>query len=163
MPDLMTHAFSGLILNKTLPLFIRERINFKDFVLFFTIGNILPDISSRVPMILFPEYTPFFNSFHTLLGSVVVCYIFSLYFDQTKRSVFFLSIFTGSVFHQLLDLSQKNIFGEGYMLFFPLKYEIKVGFINSEDSLYILPLLAVIVFFIYRKKKYVKGSRIDDI
>ncbi len=76
--------------------------------------------------------------------------MFTLLFKLSQRKHICLFVIAGAVFHQLLDLIQKDIFGTGYKMFFPLNLDISIGFIWPEDSIYVLPVLAVIVIIIYR-------------
>jgi hypothetical protein len=151
MPDLMTHTFIGLILAKGKENRSKIQQGYFLFVFFFLLGNILPDITSRVPMIVFPKLIPFFEPYHTLLGGLLFAYVFSLLFEENIRRPVFGFALAGSVFHQVTDLVQKNFFGSGYRLFFPLELEINIGFVWPEDSVYILPFLLLITFVLYRK------------
>lgn len=157
MPDLMTHTFLGLILAKGKERRLKNQNRYLLFIFFFLIGNILPDMVSRVPMIIFPKLIPFFHPFHTLIGGLLFSYIFALLFEETIRRKVFGFAFAGSVFHQVTDLVQKSFFGSGYRLFFPLEFEIKIGFIGPEDSVYMIPFLLLITLVLYWKN--LKGLR----
>ncbi|MFC2092075.1 metal-dependent hydrolase [Elusimicrobiota bacterium] len=160
MPDLMTHTLVGLIFGKIKPsFFITDLLKKRMFVIFLS-GNMLPDLFSRVPQILFPSYTPFFGPPHTLLGAAVVSYAVSLLFKRERRKIF-LYLLAGTVFHFLLDLTQKDLFGGGYMLFFPLEVRVSFGFMWPEDSVYIMPFLLVITIVLYRLQihRYFKGIK----
>lgn len=148
MPDLITHTFLGMLLNKITPKTVQKF----HLIFFFLIGNIAPDIFSRGPMVLFPEKTPFFSPFHTLMGGLIISYIIVLFFDVVWRKRMFCCIFAGSIFHLLADLVQKDLFGGGHKIFFPLDIEISIGFLWPEDSLYSIPFLFVLILFLYRKE-----------
>lgn len=157
MPDLITHTFLAVLMNKITPGSMRKF----QIVFFFLVGNMVPDIFSRAPMVLSPENIPFFTVYHTLLGGVIISYIIALFFNVARRKNIFLCLFAGSVFHQIIDLVQKNLFGGGYKLFFPLDVEVSVGFIWPEGSLYVLPFLFVFVMIVYWKQiiKIIKKNR----
>ena len=147
----MTHTFLGLFLHRIKPLKGKYHQLF-----FFLAGNILPDLFSRVPMIVFPKQIPFFSPYHTLLGTLLLSYAAAHFFETARRKQVFLYLFSGSVFHLITDLVQKDIFNRGYRIFFPLTYKIDIGFIWPEDSVYALPFLAVIAFAVYRKTLFQK-------
>ncbi|MBN2406197.1 MAG: hypothetical protein JXJ19_00710 [Elusimicrobia bacterium] len=151
MPDLLVHTFSGLILNrlKTGPVKITEKAGKPLFL--FLMGNILPDVFSKAPRILFPGLGAFFDAYHTPAGSLALCFLVSLFFEETRRKAVFLCFFAGAVFHLALDLIQKDIFGGGYKIFFPLRHEFNIGLVWPEDSIYSIPALFIIICIIYRK------------
>lgn len=147
MPDLLTHTLSAALVHK--PFQKRTGVH---FLLFFVAGNMLPDIVSRVPMILMPEWTPFFEPYHTILGSTLWILVFIQFFREKISGQMFLPLFSGTLLHFFLDSFQKNIFGVGYRLFYPLEAEFGFGIIWPEDSVYFLPVLVLLVFLFYRKK-----------
>lgn len=148
MPGLITHTYLALILNKIKPF----AVNNKSMLIFFVIGNTLPDLFARVPYIAIQKYAVFFEHGHTLLGALVVAYFVSLFFISSIRKNVFCFLYGGAVFHQLTDLVQKNIHNTGYKLFFPLKHEVNIGFLWPEDSIYAIPFLSILLIILYRRQ-----------
>ena len=142
----MTHALIGM-----LPCRLNRVSTNSHKVFFFLAGNLMPDLISRVPMILFPKQSIYFTSYHTLIGTLIMSYVLSFLFSTDYRKNIFKYLFSGAVFHLITDLIQKDIFNNGYDILFPLNLKIKLGFIWPEDSLYALPFLLILVFILYHK------------
>ena len=155
MPDLITHVSLGLLSGKLIPGIVKRKYVYEN-MFFFLIGIILPDVFSRVPMIVFPKYTPFFDVLHTVIGTFFLSYFVAMLFKCYARKKIFIFLFAGAVFHQITDLVQKDIFNSGYKLFFPLDVKINIGFIWAEDSLYAIPFLLIILLLLYRKQIFRK-------
>ncbi|MFC2061952.1 metal-dependent hydrolase [Elusimicrobiota bacterium] len=151
MPDLMTHTCLGLILKKIKPDFFQRTDRLGGILLIFLLGNILPDVSGRVPIIIFPKGALFFSVYHTLAGALIIAYLISVFFERTIRKPVFFILFAGMTFHMVTDLIQKDIFGDGYKIFYPINISIDFGFLWPEDTLFFLPFLLIAVGVLYRE------------
>lgn len=152
MPDLITHCLAPriVLLGKL-----------KKYLLLFIVGTILPDILSRAPH-LFLQGCYSCSWVLTVLHAPFILTLFiliiTLVFKKNKFQVF-LSLFSGMLFHLLLDSLQRH-FSSGYYWFFPFSFKTwEAGLFWPETSIYfILPLL-FISLLVYSLELYFRGRR----
>ncbi len=148
MPDLATHLTVAYLVN--------TKIRLKAPLIL--MGAVLPDIS-RALLLIFPYHPHHLAAFHTPLGTLVLIGLAALAFKPGERKWCVLSLAAGTATHYFLDLFQHHYSGGSYW-FFPfslVRYEI--GLFGTEDSLFVLPVLLVVVGVLLwrRRSKGVKG------
>lgn len=146
MPDLLTHACTGLLL---------KAATGGRHVGATVLGTALPDLTSRVPImgidllirlgvpipieVMYP-----WAVLHMPIANVAACGLVALPFREDQRADVFLWLLVGSALHFLADVFQAH-HGEGYFLLFPLTtntYEL--GLIGSETTVLYAPALIVL-------------------
>jgi len=149
MPDLFTHFATGYLLGRTR--FVKR------YIAALVIGTMLPDVFTRIPGIVLQEFLHlpiyhFFSAFHTPAGLLLICYLLSFAFTQQERKLTFFYLFFGAMLHFFIDLMQRQ-FHEGiYMPYFPLRFKtIQWGWFDINASVYLFPLLFVLVIWIWKK------------
>lgn len=152
MPDLMFHFASG---------YFPARITKKKILPgCFILGNILPDIVSRLPEIVLGRFLKlpveyFFSALHSPSLLFIVSYLASFFWTQDNRKVAFFYIFFGTQLHFLLDVFQDQFHDGIYMPYFPLNLQtIEIGNLPTTYSLLAFPILfPLIIFFLWRDNK----------
>lgn len=149
MPDLITHS----VLVYTL----RNRSVKSEELVLLIIGAILPDLVTRPFMIIFPPAKYFFHAFHTPVALILIILLISYLFEECYRAKVMKLLSLGVASHLFLDLFQYSVGNRGYSWFFPFSYfDFRIGLFMPEDSLYILPLLMIILgidSYVYQNKK----------
>ncbi len=150
MPDLLTHYLSARILT--------VKSGTRLISLFF-MGTILPDVLSRVPSIviaiLFGTYDCHLGWFWAILHSpivlILVCFLMTFFFEENLRKSVFRFLIFGVVLHLGLDMLQKTFTsGSGYLWFFPFSFKsFNIPLFWPDQSLYFIPVLLVILIFIW--------------
>lgn len=152
MPDLLTHACSGLILAWGLagrrpapraPLFVA--------------GNMLPDVLCRVPAIVMGEVDSKlltlprgllygWEPLHQPLGLAFAALALSQLFPPGQRRRTWGLLYLGALLHLFMDALQFHE-GAGQLLLFPLSTQpFEIGCVGSEASVLVAgPLLIVAV------------------
>lgn len=118
----------------------------------FVAGTCLPDLVGRVPPMglsvlrwslpWIPEpliylWTPA----HLPIGMVFNAALFAMLFEAPRRAAVFKNLLGGSALHLAVDLLQSH-FGVGYLLLFPFSlWDWELGWIGSEDTVRIVPIL----------------------
>ena len=146
MADLVTHSCVAYLV-KAIP----GRPDAATFVL----GTCLPDLLSRVPSMgltalrahvpAIPEWLIYvWGPLHMPIGILLAAYVCAFAFPEARRRVVFLNLLGGGVLHLLVDMLQHH-FGVGYLIFFPFSnWDFELGWIGSEDTVRIVPILAPI-------------------
>jgi len=149
MPDLVTHLSIAYLL-KTIS---KRWLFFLEFSIFFYFGTILPDILTRPLYILSPNVYWAVLPLHTPLPILFVCLSISYLFDERIRKGVFFTLVTGAYLHLFLDIFQKHIQPEVFLLF-PFSWKsFNVGLIWPEESLYAIPFWIVIILGIKLMKR----------
>ncbi len=147
MPDLITHTAVAYF-------FSRGSRIIKNSTLFY-VGTILPDILTRAFFILFPKTYFAVYPFHTPLGLLLVCLLFSFFFKEAQRKEVFLSLIAGGWLHLCLDLLQKHL-EPSYALLFPFSWRtFEIGVFLPEHIVMCAPLwvAAICVNEFFARKK----------
>lgn len=152
MPDLLFHFASG---------YFPARVNRKKlFAVSFIIGNILPDIVSRIPEIILGRFLKlpveyFFGALHSPILLFIVSYLTSFFWPKENRKVAFFYVFLGTQLHFLLDIFQDQFHDGIYMPYFPLSLNtIEIGNLPTTYSLLAFPVLfPLIIYFLLRDSK----------
>lgn len=155
MPDLFTHAAAAhLAARRWFP---------RPAAILFLIGTLLPDVLSRPFYILFPTLHWWVMPLHTPVGIAVVGWVIAGGFKTAERKIVFSALGAGAMFHFLLDAPQKHI-AAGYFWLFPFSWTTyEWGWWWSEDSVHIVPFMAVLViavevFIYFRARRRVAKS-----
>jgi len=148
MPDLMTHLTASYLLKKAAAP--------KQNVVPFLLGATLPDMLAYIPLLvsgflplksmpLWVNAVPhFFLPFHGILCFTLLSCLLALLFPREVRKGVFLNLELGGLLHLFLDLLQVQHGREVSYLFFPLYHtSFSLGWIETESSLYTLPLFVV--------------------
>lgn len=149
MPDIIAH---------TVPLYFFFKK--KRFLIFILFGAILPDLLSRVPLILFGEFTklhtlPAHSFFFLILASYFLC----LFTKEYLRFGVFKALLIGSYSHVFFDLLQYNV-KSYYLIFFPFSFKgYQFGLFWPEQSLYALPFILIVLVY----QKITKGGGILNL
>jgi len=130
------------------------------------LGTCLPDLLGRVPSMALtwlrwsvpaiPEWLVYlWAPLHMPVGIVLSSYALSFLFPQVGRRTTFLDLLGGGLLHMAVDVLQRH-FGVGYLLFFPFSWwDFELGWIGSEDTVRIVPLLVPITLAVmgWRRKR----------
>jgi len=151
MPDLITHCLaSRIILSGKL----------KKYLLLFTVGTILPDVLSRVPILFAASCYScswFFTVLHSPLPLLLFVLLLSLLFANKKQAFF--SLFLGMALHLGLDSLQWHV-SKSYYWFFPFSFKTaEFGLFHPETSLYFIPPLLLIALLVYIFELYFRGRK----
>lgn len=117
------------------------------------LGAVLPDVLSRGLSSLLRNAHDYFMPFHTPIGLAVFVIFFITFFEKLywKKVAFYLSM--GIAFHFILDALQSHIYGGGYIWLFPFSWRTyNTGLFEPDTSLYFLPVLFAIIFFIETRR-----------
>ena len=145
MPDTFTHLLIVIPIGR--------RFFQRPWIYIAYLGVVLPDLLSRGLSILFKNARDYFVPLHTPIGLIVFVIFFMTFFERRfyKKVVFYLSM--GIVFHFIPDAMQSHIYGGGYRWLFPFSWwTYKTGLFEPDTSLYFLPILLAIVFFIETRR-----------
>jgi len=148
VPDLLTHAGLGVLL--------RIRASRSPLV-WFVVGSCLPDLASRLLGLGMVTASWIFGFrvsasvleatglAHVPLPYLVLCLLLALLLPHTVRSVAFANLSLGGLVHLGLDTLQTHLNG-GYYLLYPLSMRrMELGWIETSDSLGLLPYLVPVV------------------
>ncbi|MBF0187605.1 MAG: hypothetical protein HQL50_06730 [Magnetococcales bacterium] len=150
MPDLFVHYASGDILTSS-----TKRRN----AALFTLGAILPDLLSRLPVngfrLLFDWNTQvLFHPLHTPFGWTLATLLIAFLLPEHGRGRAFLLLWSGALLHQTLDLMQAPFYLSSYTPLFPFsleRYHWPLFYYN--DSVLIAPVLVLILWFLARRRR----------
>lgn len=168
MADLLTHVAVGHILKRLSPQ--------PSHPVLFALGNAAPDLIGRAPGLalygletVLKQDMPYsitlgFDAFHMPVSYTLSCLLLAWLLPRAWRRVVFLNLLLGGYLHFVVDLMQTHMDG-GYRLFFPFSWvDFELGWIGSEDSLYLalpLTLLAGLVELRFRRKGRRGGQALD--
>jgi hypothetical protein len=161
--DLVTHSCVAYLV-KAIP----GRPDVATFVL----GTCLPDLLSRVPSMgltalravlpAVPEWLIYvWGPLHMPAGILLAAYVCAFAFPEGRRRVVFLNLLGGGVLHLLVDMLQRH-FGVGYLLLFPFSgWDFELGWIGSEDTVRIVPILVPITLGVawWRRRRDARRAR----
>ena len=150
MPDTLTHLLIVIPIGRR---FFQRPWRYICYL-----GAVLPDVLSRGLGTLFKDTHAYFTPLHTPIGLMVFVIFFMTFFEKRywKKVVFYLSI--GIVFHLIPDAMQSHIYGGGYFWLFPFSWwTYRIGFFGTDTSLYFLPVLIAIIFFIEIRRKFIRA------
>lgn len=165
MPDLITHVLIGLI--------VCELFNIKRKSLII-LGSVLPDLVLKLSLLGFfidipmKEIKWLLIPFHTPSGLILVTIILILFFRVNHRNYVeyaknFLFISLGWMLHLAADLTNKEVFINQMLLFYPFSwksYELNIFWSNQYWYLLIISLIIyVAILFI---KKMNKKKRVNN-
>jgi len=144
MPDLLTHT--------SLAYLVGRGVNIKRYLIIFLVGNVLPDVFTRIPWRVVPNCLQsktfwFCQPLHTPVGITLGCLLITYFFKEAERKAIFYFLWLGAFFHLFLDLLQRNVVGS-YYWFFPFSWNsFQIGLFWAEESLLSIPflLLAILV------------------
>ncbi|MBA64836.1 MAG: hypothetical protein CMG55_03445 [Candidatus Marinimicrobia bacterium] len=152
MPDAATHILIQIMFNKLI--WIKKIAPYSLF------GAIAPDFAKGLNRIISPDWDWVFYPMHSPFYMLFFFYAISMLFHKSERSSFILGSLLGMGIHLFLDILQTNISGSYYMPLFPFSFKtISLGLINTETSLFFLPLTILIVLLTYFLKEYI-GKKI---
>jgi hypothetical protein len=151
----MTHMASAYL--------VKRAVSPGKNMLAFVAGATLPDLVSYLPLFVvgagaslqraglldlhrlpswFEDLPYFFAPFHGIVPFFLLCWILALGFPAEQRKGIFVNLASGAALHFLMDLLQVSYNRVGY-LFFPLSRDsVSLGWIGTESSLVVVPLLA---------------------
>ncbi len=153
MADLLTHGCTAIL--------VKACTRRADRVAVFVAGTCLPDVLGRVPPMALtrlrwdqpaiPEWLVYvWGPLHMPIGVVATAYAFSFLFASPGRKVIFRNLLGGGLLHIAVDLLQFH-FGVGYLLLFPLSmWDFELGWIGSEATVRVVPLLVPVTAVIAR-------------
>lgn len=155
MPDLATHLAAGYLLAETKPTLSRAAKT-----LFLT-GNLLPDLLTRPFDAFVPGLYWAYSPLHSPVGLVLVCAVAGYLFEPRLRRTAFWALLLGSGLHLLLDSLQKRVV-DVYGFLFPLAWrDIYLGLFWPDESLYLLPVLIVIICLRHYLSKKIRVPHIQ--
>ncbi len=145
MPDLVTHVSIAYFLYKWFH---------KGYLELFLLGTTFPDLFTRPLFKIFPNSYWFWWPLHSLSGIVLICYLFSQFFIENERKQIFIVVLSGASLHIILDLLQKTTNVVGYAWLAPFNYDLDgdLGLFWGDQSLYIVPIWAIIFIIIGIRK-----------
>ena len=153
--DLLTHVSTALL---------SKAATRRPHAVLMATGVVLPDMASRMPGILFelvggPGDTPLIvfllgsGLLHTPVGILGTSVLIALCFVESQRVEVFWNLLAGGVLHLGLDVMQTHLSG-GYQLWVPLSYEgVELGWISSEFTVWIAPLLFPLSVWAWWRRK----------
>lgn len=148
MADLITHTCAALLWQSARPWTAERRRAIPVFVA----GTCLPDLLGRVPAMgltalrwplpWIPEPLIYlWNPLHLPTGILLSSALVSFFFPAERRAAVFRGLLGGGALHLAVDLLQSH-FGVGYLLLFPFSlWDWELGWIGSEDTVRIVPVL----------------------
>ena len=138
MPDLATHSIVTIL--------VQRATGKKLALLIVVIGTIIPDILSRVPVILFYKLEWLGVPFHAPIPLLVLAYFVSLLFQEQSRPLIFASLISGMGIHLFLDMLQWHIAEENYYWLYPFsRFQYELGLIDTNTLFLFLPFLVLIL------------------
>jgi len=94
---------------------------------------------------MYSGFSDFVLPFHTPFVLLLVCILLSYFFEEKQRKNVFFALLFGSYLHIFLDISQRHVFDE-YFLLFPFSWKTyEFGMLWAESWFYILPFLILLV------------------
>jgi len=157
--DLITHGCMALLLKRGQDkLWPDAPLHAASFVA----GNLLPDLLARLPAELFtvaasrgvavpPILLHGWGPFHIPAGMALTSLMLSLLFPPAQQRAVFWNLLAGMLLHLATDLLQSHA-GAGYLLLFPLsKQPFELGWIGSEATVFVAPLLVVLTVVAWRR------------
>lgn len=132
----------------------------------FILGTCVPDLLGRVPSMglttlrwslpAIPEWLIYvWSPFHMPAGVVLSSFLLAFLFPESGRRAAFGWLVGGGLLHIGVDLLQRH-FGVGYLLLFPFSWmDFEIGWIGSEDTVRIVPLLVPLTLAVawWRRRK----------
>lgn len=152
MPDTLTHLLVAIP--------IARKFFQRPWRYIFYLGAVLPDLLSRGLSSLFKNVHDYFMPLHTPVGLMVFVIFFMAFFEKHywKKVSFYLSM--GVVSHLILDALQSHDYSVAYLWLFPFSWRsYKGGLFEPHVSLYFLPILLAIVFFM-EVRRLIKARRL---
>jgi hypothetical protein len=164
VPDLLTHAGIGLLVRAGAP---------RSPLVWFVVGSTLPDLASRLPglgMVLASWLLGFGLPVNVLeatglghmpLPYLVLCGLIALLLPEDLRWTAWLNLSLGGLLHLALDTAQTHLVG-GYRLLYPFSMQRwELGLIETEDSLALLPWLALVVAVVLAGRAWWSRRRVS--
>lgn len=141
MPDLITHCSVAYFFKWI----------FRDKLILFILGTILPDLLTRGIFIIFPSLVAFLLPMHTPFVLIFVCYFLCLFFEEGIRKGIFIALLSGSYLHLFLDFFQIHVGEEEYSWFFPFSWKsYEIGLFWPEASVLSIPFWLVLILVLER-------------
>lgn len=144
MADLVTHTCVALLF---------KAASRGPRVAVFVAGTCLPDLLARVPAMVLtearwtmpaiPEWLVYlWVPLHMPMGILLASVFFAFLLPERGRAEGFRALLGGGALHLAVDVLQSH-FGVGYLLLFPFsQWDFELGWIGSEDTVRIVPVLA---------------------
>jgi hypothetical protein len=108
-----------------------------------------------IPEPLIYLWTPLHLPVGVLIGSGLLAF----FFPEAERKESFTALTGGGMLHLAVDLLQRHL-GVGYLLLFPFSlWDFELGWIGSEDTVYLAPLLVLLTLLAIRARKGSLPSR----
>lgn len=141
MPDLITHCSVAYLFRRI----------FRDKLVLFVLGTILPDLLTRGLFIIFPSLLPFLLPMHTPFVLIFLSYFLCLFFEEGIRKGVFTALLSGSSLHLFLDFFQIHIREEEYYWFFPFSWKsYEIGLFWPEASVLTIPFWIILILVLER-------------
>ena len=152
MADLVTHFSLGYFLGR--PVSDPKRR------LLFYVGCVLPDLCFKGALIGFQSAIWFAEPTHSLFGSFLICYGFSLLFQPVLRRTAFLCLWLGYLSHIAVDLFKDNLGTGSVLLLFPSMKRYEIPCYGPEASVDWMPywIGAVLVVEWFRPTLFIKRA-----
>lgn len=153
MADLITHGCVALLVKAG-----TGRTHAAAFVA----GTLAPDLLCRLPALVLRELHArvgplprellyAWEPLHQPLGMVLSAFCLSMLFAVSTRRAVFLNLLGGMFLHLLVDMLQRHM-GVGYLLLFPFDHtSFEFGWIGSEATVFVAPVLAPLTWLIWRR------------
>lgn len=148
MADLFTHFVSA----RAPGVLVRDRHR----VALLAIGTFLPDLAAKGLYWILQSGNSFAIGSHSILGVVLLSYLGCLFVEESLRRSGFLMLLLGGLIHLGVDMAKDN-FGAGAVFpFLPFSpAAVEWGWIQSENTVYLIPLDAVILgaILLYERRR----------
>ena len=154
MADLITHSCVALLWKAATTPAVKAdaRWRIPPTVATFVLGTCLPDLIGRVPSMglmtlrwsvpQIPEWSVYvWSPFHMPLGILLCSGLVAQLFAPGMRRKAAVQLAGGGILHMAVDVLQTHL-GIGYLLLFPFSmWDFELGWIGSEDTVLIVPVL----------------------
>ncbi|MFH1037319.1 MAG: metal-dependent hydrolase [PVC group bacterium] len=152
MPDLVTHVAGAYL--------VKKGARIARYTVLFYLGALLPDLAARPLHLIWPRLLPATQALHSPVGVFLICWLLSLFFRADQRKSVFWLLFSGSMLHLLMDAGQMHLVG-GYLWLFPFSVRtFSLGLFWPEDSIRVLPYIAIIILVVLGISLWRKGGRV---
>jgi hypothetical protein len=158
MPELLGHIAAARIARAVPPLshLMKNEAGLVDGhrTALYYLGTILPDLLTRPFTILYPPSRAYVAPLHSPFCCVLASVVLARAFAPPLRARAFKLLAVGAIFHQLLDLIQKQI-GDGYCIFFPFSaHGPTAGLLWPDQTLWLSPALVLVALALaWRERK----------